>query len=112
MHTAGVICDGMTSTSTEQVSIATVYVITANISRDSTYKSYDSASNTSVVAILGAVGAPIIMIAIAVITFVLIARLRLKIKRLAQDKYNFGILVYFFYKYYDSLIAKQPCTSK
>ena len=75
MHTAGVICDA-----TKQVSIATVYVITANISHDSTYKSHDSASNSSVVAILGAVGALIIMIAIAVITFVLIARLRLKFK--------------------------------
>ena len=78
MHTAGVICEGMTRISTKQVSIATVYIITANMSRDSTY--IDTASNSSVVAILGAVGALIIMIAIAVVTFVLIARLRLKFK--------------------------------
>ena len=81
MHTAGVICEGMTIISTKQVSIATVYVITANISHDSTCKSHDSASNNSVVAILGAVGALTIVIAIAVITFVLIARLRFKINR-------------------------------
>ena len=81
MHTAGVICEGMMKTSTERVSTATVYVITANMSHDSTYKSHDSASNSFIVAILGAVGALIIVIAIAVITFVLITRLRLKVNR-------------------------------
>ena len=85
-YTAGVICIDrfMTSTSAERVSIATVDDITANMSYDSTYKSYDStptASNSTVVAILGAVGALIIMIAVAVITFVLIARLRSKVNR-------------------------------
>ena len=81
-YTAGVICMDkfMTSTSAEQLPVTTVDVITANMSYDSTYKSHDSASNSSVVAILGAVGAPIIMIAIAVIIFALITRLRLKFK--------------------------------
>ena len=79
-HTAGVICEGMMSTSTNQVSTATVYAITANMSHDNTYKSHGSAANSSVVAILGTVGALIMTIAIAVITFVLITRLRLKFK--------------------------------
>ena len=81
-YTAGVICTDnfMTSRSAEQVSTTTADIITANMSHDSTYKLYDSVSNSSVVAILGAVGALIIMIAIAVITFVLLVRLRLKFK--------------------------------
>ena len=82
-YTAEVICMDkfMMSTSTEQLPITTVDVITANMSYDSTYKSRDSASNSSVVAILGAVGTLIIMIAIAVITFALITRLRFKANR-------------------------------
>ena len=86
-YIAGVICIDkfMMSTSTERVSIATVDDITANMSYDSTYKYYSTptASNSSVVAILGAVGALInmISIAIAVTTFVLIARLRSKVNR-------------------------------
>ena len=85
-YTAGVICmdKHMMSTSAEGVSAATINVITVNMSRDSTYKSHDStliASNSYVVAILGAVGALIIMIAIAVITFALITRLRSKANR-------------------------------
>jgi hypothetical protein len=76
MHTAGVICEGMNSTSTKQ--------IPANMSHDSTYASHDStptASNSTVVAILVSVGALVIMVAIAVITIVLITRLRLKANR-------------------------------
>ena len=85
-HTAGVICmdEVMMSTSTEEVPTATVYVTTANMSCDSTYKSHDTtstASGSSAVAIIGAVGVLIIMVAIAVITMVLIARLRLKANR-------------------------------
>ena len=92
-YAAGVICIDkfMLSTSAERVSIATVDDNTANMSHDSTYKSHGStptASNSSVVAILGAVGALTIMIAIAVITLMLITRLRLKVNRLAQDKIN------------------------
>ena len=63
-YTAGVICIDkfMTSTSAKRVSIATIDDITANMSHDSTYKSYDSIPNSSVVAILGAVSALITMI--------------------------------------------------
>ena len=70
-----------------------------------------SASNSSVVAILGAVGSLITMIAIAVITFVLIARLRSKVNRWAQDKYNLGILI----SLHNNMILcsqKQPYTSE
>jgi hypothetical protein len=85
MNTAGVICEGiMMSISTKQVPTATVDVITANMSHDGTYKSPDSTltiSNSILEAILGSVGALVIMVAIAVITFVLIARLTLKANR-------------------------------
>ena len=81
-HTAGVICMGefMTSTRTEQIP-RTVYVTTTNMSHDSTYKSHDTtsiASDSSVIAIVGTVGALFIMTVIAVIAMVLIAMLRLR----------------------------------
>ena len=75
----------MMSTSAEQLTITIVDVITANMSPDSTYKSHDSASNSSVVAILGAVGALVTVAIIAVITFVLITRLRLKVNTQVMD---------------------------
>ena len=81
-HTARVICMGefMTSTRTEQIP-RTVYVTTTNMSHDSTYKSHDTtsiASDSSVIAIVGTVGALFIMTVNAVIAMVLITMLRLR----------------------------------
>ena len=81
-HTAGVICMGefVTSTCTEQIP-RTVYVTTTNMSHDNTYKSHDTtsiASDSSVIAIVGTVGALFIMTVIVVIAMVLIAMLRLR----------------------------------
>ena len=97
MHTAGVICEDMTmSTSTElvpttdQTPSTSPHATTANISHDNTYTSYAyydttlTASNSSVVAIVVTVGALILLAmaaAITVIALVLIARLRLKANR-------------------------------
>ena len=83
IHTAGVICeDMMMSTSTKQVPTIIIYVTTANVSHESTYKSHDITPTASVIAIVVTVGALILLAtAITVIALVLIARLRLTTNR-------------------------------
>ena len=64
MHTAGVICEDMTmSITAKQVPTTIIYVTTAIVSHDSTYKSHDTTPTASVVAIVGTVGALILLAA-------------------------------------------------